>query len=240
MTSLFIERASRKLVFSRAATFREAGILGIWLFAAVPLSEKGWPLAISGLPSKYAQKKQFGGSIPEMSSRSLDEIHRPWDFYNQRAKELRLELEEVVKRQGSYRTGVIVLGLFACVMLHQSVVAKRLPLWTSLFVVPPGLYLVRQSRRCQQRALKLFRLVDYYDKGIARLAYEWESLDEGRDFIDQDHFYATDLDLFGRGSLFQVLCSARTQAGRETLANWMKKSASREEILTRHAAISEL
>jgi MutS domain V len=175
-----------------------------------------------------------------MSSPSLDETTRPSDFYKQRAKELRLELEEVVKRQGSYRSGVILLGLFACVMLYQSVVAKRLPLWTSVLVVPFGLYLVRQSRNCQQRALNLLRLADYYDKGIARLAYEWESLDEGRDFIDQDHFYATDLDLFGRGSLFQVLCSARTQTGRETLANWMKKAASREEILARHAAISEL
>ena len=175
-----------------------------------------------------------------MSSANLDVLSVPWVFYSQRAKELRLALNEVLKRQGFYRAGFIILGLVVCLMLYQSFVAKRLPLWTPILVVPLGLYLGKLSKRCQKQSLRLFRLADYYDRGIARLSYEWGSLDEGQDFIDQDHFYATDLDLFGHGSLFQLICSARTQAGRETLANWMKKSASREEVQARHAAISEL
>ena len=65
-------------------------------------------------------------------------------------------------------------------------------------------------------------------------------LDDGQEFTDPGHFYATDLDLFGRGSLFQLLCSARTQAGRETLASWMKQPASMEDVAARHGAISEL
>ncbi len=74
-----------------------------------------------------------------MSSPSLDELTRPRDFYNQRAKELRLELEEVVKRQGSYRTGVIVLGLFACVMLYQSIVVKEIAALDFCLSGPPWL-----------------------------------------------------------------------------------------------------
>jgi hypothetical protein len=73
-----------------------------------------------------------------------------------------------------------------------------------------------------------------------RVSREWELLDGGEGFIDQDHFYSKDLDLFGHGSLYQLLCSARTQIGRETLAHWMTIPASVEEINARHTAISEL
>ncbi len=175
-----------------------------------------------------------------MSSSRLPALPLPQDFYKQRERELRFELEETVKQQGAYRRDLVVLGLIACALLYQSIVAKSLPLWSPGLAVPVFAYLGTRSKRCHQRGLKLFRLVDYYDRGNSRLAHECDKLDEGRDFIDPNHFYATDLDLFGRGSLFQLLCSARTQAGRETLANWMKKPAAAEEILARHAAISEL
>ncbi len=46
--------------------------------------------------------------------------------------------------------------------------------------------------------------------------------------------------MFGRGSLFQLLCSARTHVGREALANWMKTPASRDEVLARRGAVEEL
>jgi len=87
---------------------------------------------------------------------------------------------------------------------------------------------------------QLWSLAEYYEKGEARLNRKWESLDEAEGFLKQEHFYSTDLDLFGRASLFQLLCSARTQMGRETLANWMRAPASVDEIRNRQAAISEL
>jgi DNA mismatch repair ATPase MutS len=65
-------------------------------------------------------------------------------------------------------------------------------------------------------------------------------LEGGDAFISEDHLYSKDLDLFGHGSLYQVLCSARTQIGRETLARWMMSAAKREEIEARNAAVREL
>jgi hypothetical protein len=49
-----------------------------------------------------------------------------------------------------------------------------------------------------------------------------------------------DLDLFGRGSLFERLCLARTRAGRETLAHWLGGPAPPEEIRARQTAVAEL
>ena len=169
-----------------------------------------------------------------------NETSQPSSFYERRAGEARTAANDAIQQKQSFGMGLGTLGLFACIALYESLVAKNFPLWTVLLPAPFAAYLFLQSRRLQNKILRFFRLGEYYEAGIARLTRNWEPLDEGREFSDPDHFYAADLDLFGRGSLFQLICSARTQAGRETLANWMKAPCSREEALARHDAISEL
>ncbi len=51
---------------------------------------------------------------------------------------------------------------------------------------------------------------------------------------------AIDLDLFGRASLFQLLCTAHTPRGRSTLAGWLLEPASPETVLARQVAVREL
>ena len=169
-----------------------------------------------------------------------DERVRPSEFYARRSNELRNEREESAARYSRYTQLLIVLGLLACVAFYQSVFAKRLPLWAASLVVPAGAWVAQRRHRCHVKSVQLCRLIEYYDKGSARLARKWELLDGGDKFLDLDHFYSKDLDLFGHGSLYQLLCSARTHIARETLAHWMKVPAEREEIHARQEAISEL
>ena len=49
-----------------------------------------------------------------------------------------------------------------------------------------------------------------------------------------------DLDIFGVGSLFELLNAAHTQIGRTTLAAWLLEPASPQEIVARQGAIKEL
>ena len=82
------------------------------------------------------------------------------------------------------------------------------------------------------------RAVGFYAKGLARLDGKWAGTGvEGLEYLDFDHPYAADLDLFGRGSMFERLCTARTRAGEAMLASWLLAPAVPEEIDERHAAI---
>ncbi len=56
----------------------------------------------------------------------------------------------------------------------------------------------------------------------------------------EGHPYAADLDLFGRGSLYEQLNVARTPAGRDVLAGYLTTHASVAEIRERQAAAREL
>ena len=62
----------------------------------------------------------------------------------------------------------------------------------------------------------------------------------GDRFTDDRHLYANDLDLFGRGSLFELLALTRTRAGEDALAAWLKAPAAQTEIRERQQAIAEL
>ena len=48
------------------------------------------------------------------------------------------------------------------------------------------------------------------------------------------------LDLFGRGSLFELLSRAQTQRGEERLAAWLLAPAAADEVRARQAAVAEL
>ncbi len=62
----------------------------------------------------------------------------------------------------------------------------------------------------------------------------------GNRFLDPEHPYAADLDLFGVGSMFERLCTARTRSGEDTLAAWLLAPAAPEVVRERQAAVAEL
>ena len=64
--------------------------------------------------------------------------------------------------------------------------------------------------------------VTYYADGIARIEDRWmRDAPSGERFRDRNHPYADDLDVFGPGSLFQLLSSCRTPMGEDRLAGWL-------------------
>jgi hypothetical protein len=85
------------------------------------------------------------------------------------------------------------------------------------------------------------RAVRYYEKALARLDGKWAGNGEAGDrYLDPAHPYARDLDLFGKGSLFDLLCTARTHIGEDTLARWLLEPANPETVRERHEAVDEL
>ena len=95
--------------------------------------------------------------------------------------------------------------------------------------------------RAIRRRKRAARLAAFYEKGLARLEDRWDGQGSGGErFDDPAHPYAEDLDLFGKGSLFELLSTARLRAGEETLARWLLEPAGPAEVLERHAAVVEL
>jgi len=85
------------------------------------------------------------------------------------------------------------------------------------------------------------RSIQFYERGLARIDDRWAGTGEAGDrFRDDRHLYANDLDIFGRGSLFELLSLARTRAGEEALAAWLTHPAAPQEVAARRDAVTEL
>ena len=91
------------------------------------------------------------------------------------------------------------------------------------------------------RIRKLDAAIAFYERGLARLEDRWAGTGEGGEqYIGESHPYARDLDLFGKGSMFELLCIFRTRAGQDTLARWLLEPALPAEVEARRNAVREL
>ena len=104
--------------------------------------------------------------------------------------------------------------------------------FATLFIIHERLLRVSERRR---------RSIRYFVRALDRLEGKWAGQGEAGDrFLDPSHPYARDLDLFGKGSLFELLCTARTQVGVETLAEWLLYPADPDTVRSRQLAVDDL
>ena len=91
------------------------------------------------------------------------------------------------------------------------------------------------------RAGRSAALVGFYERGVARIEDRWTGNGAtGERYRSRHHPYANDLDLFGRGSLFELLSLARTRTGEDTLAGWLTAAAAPAAVAERQAGVREL
>jgi hypothetical protein len=134
----------------------------------------------------------------------------------------------------------VALGILAAIFLIRFVHQLH-GIWLLLVDIAAFLVLVIAHERVLTRIREIKRIITHYDRGLARLEDRWAGTGEGGErFLDTTHPYARDLDVFGPGSIFELLCTFRTRAGEETLARWLLAPASPSEIRARQGAAQEL
>jgi hypothetical protein len=146
--------------------------------------------------------------------------------------------EKVHRLFGNIRLLLVIATLIAAwFSLHLDAFS---PWWLLLALVLFLVIAILHARVLRQRACAE-RAVDFYRKGLARIEDRWPGTGQTGERIDvHSSLYATDLDLFGQGSLFELLSLARTRMGEDTLAAWLLAPSSVPQLTQRHAAVAEL
>jgi hypothetical protein len=141
-------------------------------------------------------------------------------------------------RVGNFKLAIIAAGLaLAWLCLHKDLLPSY---W---LILPVVAYLVsailhEQVLRARTRA---GTAAGFYRKGIARIEDRWTGNGQTGDrFRDEQHVYADDLDLFGRGSLFELLSTARLPMGENWLAKWLRSPSPKFDVVERQTLVAEL
>jgi MutS domain V/MutS domain III len=165
----------------------------------------------------------------------------PAEEYGQRRKARQSRVghyEKIHIRLGNVR---LVLAVVAVLLAWASWRAHALSPWWLAAPVAAFVGIASYHSRILRARELAERSAGFYERGLARVEDGWSGFEEtGERFEDPHHVYAADLDLFGKSSLFQLLSTARTRMGEDTLAQWLLSPSTVEHIRERHAAVDEL
>ena len=146
-------------------------------------------------------------------------------------------LTAVDARLAYARLATFSSGVVLALLAWQSAVT----IWWLLAPAAVFVWIVRRHDGVLRARELAVRGIGFYERGLARLEDRWPGTGEpGERFRDDRHVYANDLDLFGRGSLFELLSLARTRTGEAMLAAWLTAAADPPEIQARQSAVQEL
>ncbi|MGA2883055.1 MAG: DNA mismatch repair protein MutS [Bryobacteraceae bacterium] len=133
----------------------------------------------------------------------------------------------------------IAVALFLVLSLY-AVRGQLSFLWPAL-PIPVAAASAQRLQQARRSKSRMWRLKRFYDRAIQRVKGDWaRSGVTGEEFNDPHHVYATDLNVLGDGSLFELLCIARTSIGRRGLAKYLLETPALEETLLRQEAVREL
>jgi len=136
---------------------------------------------------------------------------------------------------------VIAAGFAVAIFLY---VTHNFILLASIVIltIAAFIYLVAKHEKINKNEEYTALLSKINEDSVRRCTGEWtEFQDKGSEFIDENHYFSFDLDIFGTGSLFQYINTARTYLGRQKIKDLLTIHPENvEAILKRQKTVEEL
>ena len=166
---------------------------------------------------------------------------QPSEYYTARIEQLQKHLAHL--KQKSRSLGVFrfldILILFAAIYFLWPLGLIYVILTAlALLIIFFRLVLTDQANK---EAVQYTRYLLSINEGELK-ATEGEFLQfgDGSQYNPKEHYYANDLDIFGRASLFQFLNRTTSEPGGSTLANWLLNPSDADTLRQRQCAVREL
>lgn len=164
------------------------------------------------------------------------------DFYQRQIEELQNRLSQNSKQRivvGTIRLIAFVLTIYS-IYLYASQHNKLWLIGTLLGLVC-FFVLVKTAGNLLAKKELLEALLKVNENELRALKGEWVSEATGSVFMEENHPYALDFDLFGERSLFAWINRGYTWLGQKMLANWlMEPQLDNTTIRDRQLAVDEL
>ena len=163
------------------------------------------------------------------------------ESYQSRIGKFSAEADVLSRRQTLY-SFIRLLFFSAAIFLFIFLYARNLivAIASTVLALAGLLLFVSLSKRLSQRKRILNALIRINTDEIRCMQGEFHIFDPGDAFMDADHPYTSDLDVFGAHSLFQFLNRTFHTRGRKQLAGWLSGGFTPELIPEIQEALGEL
>lgn len=150
-----------------------------------------------------------------------------------------LRLKKVLNRISILRLFVFVISCAIVIILFSINLITPVFIVIPIFIISFAFVLTHYNKIAFSKKHTAF-LKRINECEIQREKCNLEEFDTGHQFIDQNHAYTSDLDIFGQHSVFQLVNRTTTESGSIRLSEWLLEPALDIEILDRQKAIKEL
>ena len=150
-----------------------------------------------------------------------------------------LELSKLLNRISFLRLTIFVISSIILIYLFSSNLLTPILIVFPLLIICFGAAVKYHNKTAFLKKHTAF-LKSINEFEILREECNLEEFDTGHTFINQNHPYTSDLDIFGQHSIFQLLNRTTTESGMILLSEWLSEPAPNNEIHDRQEAIKEI
>jgi hypothetical protein len=166
----------------------------------------------------------------------------PAQIYQRRIDGLRVAIARLARADTALVWARTVVFLAAVALAVLAIRGQASARWLAVPAIAFAALAAAHDRVLRRRDRRL-AAVAWHQAGLDRIFDRWVGKgDPGAGFqaTAEEHLYAADLDLYGRGGLYELLCAARTPVGQVTLAAWLQGPATAVVARQRQAAVAEI
>lgn len=151
-------------------------------------------------------------------------MNNPTQFYTNQKQQLESELKKVKSQLINISICRLAIFLLTATLIYMTYESLYLAIpigFVGLIIFSKLILKFLQKKKTKELILTKIKLNTIE---LEVLKGDYEKLDSGTQFINPQHVYSHDIDLFGKGSLFQYLNRTSTEEGTVLLANTLTEN----------------
>lgn len=161
--------------------------------------------------------------------------------YETQIEALNAEMKKLDLLNSRFSQFRLVFFISIAAMAAFSFLGNYFSMWWALVPAAAFVAAVANHDKVLRKTERISWSRDFYQDALRRMDGSWQGQGiTSTDFVDDGHLFAQDLDIFGKGSLFELMCTATTASGEQQLADWLSMPSAKSEILRRQEAVKEL
>lgn len=166
----------------------------------------------------------------------------PGEYYKNQLTEKQAQLQVTEKKVKTFSWLRILLAISLLAVLYLAFTRNENWQW---FIAVAGImvffYLMRLHATYKEAGIRIKIHIDLINAELKALKDDYSVFLTGNEFISAAHPYSYDLDVFGKSSVFQMLCRTVTKDGEHRLAKLLEHPyATGQGVIQRQECIQEL
>lgn len=169
----------------------------------------------------------------------------PQKYYEEKINDMNEKLKVVEKKSSMLSYGRLIIAIAIIALAYYFYTTNNIKIGGIVLGILVVIFIAVAivHNNIINKKKKMLAILEYNQRGIKRINGKWKEFQDcGEEFINLKHNFSSDLDIFGKNSLFQWINTTKSAFGREKLASILRisKLPDNVEVINNQEALKEL